>query len=33
MNLVVLDEGEEYIPTDTNEYENLTNLSYLEGVA
>lgn len=31
MNLVVLDEGEEYLPTDTNE--NVTNLSYLKGVA
>ena len=33
MNLVVLDEGEEYLPTDTNEYGNITNLSYLKGVA
>lgn len=33
MNLVVLDEGEEYLSTDTNEYRNITNLSYLKGVA
>lgn len=31
MNLVVLDEREEYLPTDTNGY--VTNLSYLKGVA
>ena len=33
MNIVVLEEGEKYSPIEIlNEYDDITNLSYLEGV-
>lgn len=33
MNLVVLDEMEEYMQIEASEYDNVLNLSYLKGVA